>query len=100
MFRRKHRRSPPFADFINWTDYRSEPSTWRGAAANPWTRPASPQRGYTFLQVFLAGLAVVAGLRLMTTLRNRRNRSWLERRALAVLLLLVASYVSKQKRAS
>ena len=89
--------TPPFANFINWTDYRWVPNT--GAATRP--------RGYTFLQVFLAGLAVVAGLKLMaalqngaSALKNSRNRSWLERRALAILLLLVASYVSKQRRAS
>jgi len=50
-----------------------------------------------------AGLAVVAGLKLMSALknsalRNRRSRSWLERGVLAVLLLLVASYVSKRRR--
>jgi hypothetical protein len=48
-------------------------------------------------------LAVVAGLKLMSALknsalRNRRNRSWLERGVLAVLLLVVASYVSKRRR--
>src|SRR5262245_43223495 len=100
MFRQRHGRTPPFADFINWTDYRWEPNTWRGAATTPWARHAPRRRHYTFLQVFLAGLAVVVGLKLMATLRIRRNRSWLERGALAVLVLLVASYVSKQRRAS
>ena len=98
MFRQRHR-SPPFADFINWTDYRWEPNAWR-SATTPWNRHAPRPRGYTFLQVFLAGLAVLAGLKLMAAMRNSRNRSWLERSALAVLLLLVASYVSKQRRAS
>src|SRR5262245_44923185 len=98
MFRHRHRRPPPFSDFINWTDYRWEPSPWPSAATRP--RPwgqHSPQRpGYSVLQVFLAGLAVVVGLKLMSSLRNSRNRSWLERGALAVLLLIVASYVSKR----
>jgi len=105
MFRHRHRRPPPFADFINWTDYRWEPNAWRSAATEPWTRHAPPRRGYTFLQVFLAGLAVVIGLKLMSalqnsafSLRNRRNQSWLERGVLAVLLLMVASYVSKRRR--
>src|SRR4029079_9241502 len=105
MFRQRHRRRAPFADFINWTDYRWEPNTWRGAATNPWTPHAPRRRRYTFLQVFLAGLAVVAGLKLMaalqnSALRNSRNRSWFERVCLAVLRLMVASYVSKQRRAS
>jgi len=104
MFRQRHRRSPSFADFINWTDYRWEPNPWQGATGpRAWTPHAPPGRRYSFLQVFLAGLAVVAGLKLMSALknsalRNRRSRSWLERGFLAVLLLLVASYVSKRRR--
>jgi len=99
MFRQRHRRSPSFADFINWTDYHWEPNAWQGATGpRAWTPHAQPGRRYSFLQVFLAGLAVVAGLKLMAALRNRRNRSWLERGVLAVLLLLVASFVSKRRR--
>ncbi len=90
MFR--HRNRP--AQFINWTDYRWEPSTWQGATRpRPWPGHAASPRRYSFLQVFLAGLAVVAGLKL-----GRRNRSRMERGVLAILLLLVAAYVSKQKR--
>ncbi len=104
MSRYRHRRPPPFADFINWTDYRWEPNTWQGAAGpRQWTPHAPPRPRYSFLQVFLAGLAVVAGLKLMSALkdsalRNRGNRSWVERGVLAILLLLVASYVSKRRR--
>jgi hypothetical protein len=98
MFRHRHRRPAPFADFINWTDYRWEPNAWRRTATTPWTGHTSPRVGYTVLQVFLAGLAVVAGLKLMSALRNSRNRSWLERGFLAVLFLLVASYVAKRRR--
>jgi hypothetical protein len=99
MSRHRHRRTRPFSDFINWTDYRWEPSPWQGAATGPrpWGRPAR-RRGYTLLQVFLAGLAVVLGLRLMSSLRNSRNRSWFEKSVLAVLLLMVASYVAKRTR--
>jgi hypothetical protein len=98
MFRNRHR-SRPFADFINWTEYHWEPNTWQGATQpRPWTPHTPPRRGYGFLQVFLAGLAVVAGLKLMSSLRNGRNRSWVERGILAILLLTVASYVSKRKR--
>ena len=104
MFRQRHR-PPPFANFINWTDYRWEPNSWQGTAAGPrpWHPHTHRRPGYSFLQVFLAGLAVVAGLKLMSALknsalRNSGNRSWLERGVLTVLLLLVASYVSKRRR--
>jgi hypothetical protein len=46
--------------------------------------------------VFLAGLAVVAGVRLMSSLRNRGNRPWIEKVVLGVLLLMVANFVSKR----
>jgi len=105
MFRHRQRRTPPFSDFINWTDYRWEPSPWPGAAVGPRPseRPAPHRRGYSFLQVFLAGIAVVVGLKLMSALknsalRNRGNRSWLEKGVLAVLLLAVASYLSKRRQ--
>jgi hypothetical protein len=100
MFRQRHRP----AGFINWTDYHWEPSTRESAAGpRPWTGHAESPRRYSFLQVFLAGLAVVAGLQLLSALkhsalRNRGNRSWMERGVLALLLLLVASCVSKQRR--
>src|SRR5215204_6219502 len=125
MFRHRHRRPPPFAKFINWTDYRWEPNAWRSAATQPWIRHAPRRRRYTFLQIFLAGLAVVAGLKLMSalqnsasalqnsasalqnsasalqnsafSLRNSRNQSWVERGALAVLVLMVASYLAKRR---
>jgi len=97
MFQHR-RRSRPFADFINWTDYHWEPSAWQGATGpRPWTPHASPRRGYSFLQVFLAGLAVIAGLKLMSSLRNRGNRSCVERGILAILLVTVASYVSTRR---
>jgi hypothetical protein len=100
MFRDRHRRAQPFSDFINWTDYHWEPTPWHGSAAGPrpWTPHAPHRRGFSLLQIFLAGLAVVLGLKLMSTLRNRGNRSLLERSALALVLLLVASYTSKRGR--
>jgi hypothetical protein len=45
----------------------------------------------------LAGLAVVVGVKLMSSLRNG-NRSWVEKGVLAVLLLIVANYVSKRRQ--
>ena len=104
MFRYGHRRAAPFSEFINWTDYRWDASSRHGVASGPqpWARPSRGYRGYSFLQIFLAGLAVVVGLRLVTALknasRNRRYWSWPERAVLAVLLLMVASYVSRQRR--
>jgi hypothetical protein len=98
----RHRNRP--AAFINWTDYHWEPGTWQGATGSrPWTGHTATLPRYTFLQVFLAGLAVVAGVKLMTALkssasRNLGKRSWMERSVLTLLLLLVASYVSKQRR--
>jgi hypothetical protein len=100
MSRQRHQRPAPFADFINWTDYRWEPNTWRGAAAEPrpWGQHRPQRRRYSLLQVFLAGLAVVAGVRLMSSLRNRGHRPWIEKVVLGVLLLMVANFVSKRRQ--
>jgi hypothetical protein len=46
--------------------------------------------------VFLAGLAVLAGVKLMSSLRNRGNRPWIERVVLGVLLLMVANFIAKR----
>ena len=100
MFGHRHRRRAPFADFINWTDYRWEADPRQGATVgpHPWGRPHHPRHGYSFLQILVAGLAVVVGVKLMSSLRNRGNRSWPERAVLAVLLLMVASFVSKRRQ--
>jgi hypothetical protein len=102
MFRHRRRRPSPFADFIDWADYRWEPNAWQGPISpRRWT---PTERRFNVVQVFLAGLAVFAVLKLMSALknsaaalRNRGNRSWLEQGILAVLLLMVASYVSKRR---
>ena len=99
MFR--HRQRPPaFSDFINWTDYRWEPGASTSAPAQPrvWGSQAPYRGGFSVVQVFLAGLAVVVGLKLMSELRNRGNRSLLEKGVLAVMLLVVASYLSKRRQ--
>jgi hypothetical protein len=101
MFRQRHRRRPPFSDFINWTDYHWEPSVRQEASPGPGPGQAPwhyPRPRYTFLQVLLAGLAVVVGLKLMFSLRSRRNRPFLQRGVLAVLLLMAISYIFKRSR--
>jgi hypothetical protein len=96
MFSHRHRR-PPFPDLINWTDYRWDPNPSRHhSGPRPFGHHPHPRRGYGLLKVLLAGLAVVAGVKLMSSLRNGGNRSWVEKGILAVLLLMVASYVSKR----
>ena len=98
MFGHRHRQAP-FADFINWTDYRWDADPRQAPATpRPWGRPFHQRHGYSFLQILVAGLAVVVGVKLMSSLRNRGNRSWLERAVLAVLLLMVASFVSKRRQ--
>ena len=100
MFGHRQRRPPPFADFINWTDYRWEANPWQRptAGSGTWGHPRPRRHGYSFLQILVAGLAVVLGVKLMSSLRNNGNRSWLERAVLAVLLLMVASFVSKRRQ--
>jgi hypothetical protein len=41
---------------------------------------------------------VVVGIRLMSSLRSSVNRSWLEKAVFGVMLLGIASYVSKRRR--
>ena len=60
--------------------------------------PHAPSPRIQLSAGLLAGLAVVLGVKLMSSLRNSGNRSWLEKGVLAVLLLVVASYVSKRRQ--
>jgi hypothetical protein len=97
MFRHRARRPQPFSDFINWNDYRWEANPWqRAARPRPWGHNRARPR-YSFFQVLLAGLAVVVGVKLMSSLRNGGNRSWLEK-AVIVLILLVASVIQRHTR--
>jgi hypothetical protein len=50
------------------------------------------------VQVLLAGLAVVVAVKLMSSLRNGGNRSWLEKGVLAILVLVVASVIQRYSR--
>jgi hypothetical protein len=99
MFRHRTRRPPSsFSDFINWNDYRWEANPWqRAASPRPWGHTRHRPR-YNFLQILLAGVAVVVGVKLMSSMRNGGNRSWPEKAVIAVLILLVASVIQRHTR--
>ncbi|HTM02692.1 MAG TPA: hypothetical protein VL173_04240 [Vicinamibacterales bacterium] len=73
MFRPRGYRRSPFADFINWTDYRFEGPTGRRVhqpwGAAPWQR----RRTHPLLRIlaFLAIAYVVTRL-----IRGRRSSTW------------------------
>jgi len=93
MFRYRHRPAS-VGGFLN-RPANGSPGTWRGLSRRaPHTGPG---RRYSLLQVLLAGLAVVAALKLMPLVRSGGNRSRLERAVLAALLLAAVSYISRQK---
>ena len=92
MFRHRHR-TRPFNDFINWTDYR-----WNAAP-----RPYAPIRGrwgrprqHGMLQILLAGLAVLIGIRLFSAYRSYRG-SWLGKAVLGVLVLAAVAAISSRR---
>ncbi|HLG54231.1 MAG TPA: hypothetical protein VI485_02795 [Vicinamibacterales bacterium] len=96
MFRHRQRRPSPFSDFINWTDYRWDASPSLGATpSRPSTQPGGERR-YRFSQLLLAGLAVVIGLKLVSSVRG--SRSWLGKALLAMLFVAIASAVSNRRR--
>ena len=98
MFRHRQR-TAPLSESINWTDYRWDSSAPTHAPGQPRVSgsPASPRQEFNVLQLFLAGLAVIVGLTLMSGLRHRRNRSRWQRGVLAAVLVMVASYVAKRR---
>jgi hypothetical protein len=95
MFRQRYRR-PPFADFINWTDYRWDPAPRAGGPIHaPWDRP----RQFGLGQLILAGLAVLLGVKVFSAYRNYRG-SWLGKAVLgALVLMLFAALSSRRSRA-
>jgi hypothetical protein len=93
MFRHRYRRSP-FSDFINWTDYRWDAAPRPQAPIQgPWNRP---HRQHGFLQLLLAGLAVMLGIRLLSAFRSHRG-SWLGRAFFALLLIGAAAAFSSRR---
>jgi hypothetical protein len=92
MFRQRYRR-PPFSGFINWTDYRWDAAPRpRAPMHGAWNQP----RQFGFLQLFLAGLAVLFGVRMLSGFGNRRG-SWLGRALVAALLIGVVSAFSNRR---
>jgi hypothetical protein len=95
MFRDPYRRRSPFADFINWTDYKWDPAPHaRGPVRGPWNPQGN--RNHSFLQLLVAGLAVFLGVRLLSAFRGHRG-SWLGKAVLAALVLGVAAAVSSRR---
>jgi hypothetical protein len=96
MFRDRQRQPAPFSDFINWTDYRWDASPSLGTTASrPSTQPGGERR-YSVAQLLLAGLAVVIGLKLVSSVRG--SRSWLGKALLAMFFVAIASAVSNRRR--
>ena len=93
MFRAPYRRRTPFADFNNWTESRWDPAPHtRGPVRGPWGRPRRP----SFLQMFVAGIAVLLGVQLLSSFRNHRG-SWLAKAFLGALVLGVAAAFSSRR---
>ena len=95
MFRHRQRR-PPFADFINWTDYHWDPAP----------RPRGPIRGLSDLprqhgigQLLLAGLVVLLGVKVFSAYRNHRG-SWLGKAVLGALVLVIFAALSSRRSRS
>ena len=92
MFRHRHRRAP-FADFIDWTDYRWDPAPRpRGPIHGPWGRP----RQFGVGQLLLAGLAVLIGVKVFSAYRSYRG-SWLGKALLGALVLMVFAALSSRR---
>jgi len=93
MYRHRYRRGP-FTDFINWTDYRWDPAPRPHAPIRgPWGR----QRRYGLLQILVAGLAVVLGVRVFSAYRSYRG-SWLGKAVLGALVLAAVAAISSARR--
>jgi hypothetical protein len=93
MFRQ---RRPPFADFINWTDYHWDPAPRpQGPIQGPWGNP----RRYGFGHILLAGLAVLIGVKLLSAYRSYRGFR-LGRVVLGVIVLAIFAALSSRRRSS
>jgi hypothetical protein len=105
VFRHRHRRQP-FADPLNWTDYRWDQGPWRTGAPNQWGHSRggwgawgrhARQRRHPLVLLFIAGLAALVGAKLLSALQSR-NTSWAQRALYAVVLLMIVAAFSKNRR--
>jgi len=95
MFRHRQRR-PPFADFINWTDYHWDPVPRpQGPIRGPWRQPGQFGIG----QLLLAGLVVLLGAKVFSAYRNHRG-SWLGKAVLGGLVLMIFASLSSRRSRS
>ena len=92
MFRHRYRRAP-FADFINWTDYRWDPAPRApGPIHSPWGGPHRFGMG----QLLLAGLAVAIAVKVFTAYRSYRG-SWLGKALLGTFVFIVFAALSSRR---
>jgi hypothetical protein len=96
VFRPRYRR-PPFADPLNWTDYRWDTGPWHhGGAARAWGHRRR-QRSHPFLLLLIAGIAAVLGAKLLSSLQSR-DTSWARRGLYAVILLFIVNAFARNRR--
>jgi len=95
---RPHHRHAPFTDPLNWTDYRWDAGPWhRGAAATRGWGHRQRSRRHPFVLLLIAGLAALFGAKLLSSLQSR-NISWARRGVYAVILLMIVSAFSRNRR--
>jgi hypothetical protein len=95
VFRPRYRR-PPFADPLNWTDFRWDPDPWRKAAAAP-RGFGHRRRRHPLVLLLIAGVAALVGAKLLSELQSR-NVSWGRRALYGVVLLMIFGAFSKNWR--
>jgi len=97
VFRHRHRRAP-FADPLNWTDYRWDASPWRGGVhRSSWTSRPRGRGGPILLRLLLIGLAILFGVRLFSGFQSRSGSSWAKRGLYAAVLLMIAAAFSRNR---
>ena len=95
MFRPRYRR-PPFADPLNWTDFRWDSSPWQQATAAP-RGFGHRRRRHPLVLLLIAGVAALVGAKLLSELQSR-NVSWGRRALYGVVLLMIFGAFSKNWR--
>jgi hypothetical protein len=95
VFRPRYRR-PPFADPLNWTDFRWDSDPWHKAAAAP-RGFGHRRRRHPLVLLLIAGVAALVGAKLLSELQSR-NVSWGRRALYGVVLLMIFGAFSKHWR--